>query len=80
VHITTIAIHKREKIIHRIDAHFVCFLHKATIPKIKAKIQQIIQRIPPMIVRHKNHQTKAKTKLAIASQFHQFVFSSIFFN
>jgi hypothetical protein len=53
-------------------------LHKATIPKIKAKIQHIIQRIPPMIVRHKNHQTKAKTKLAMASQFHQFVFSSIF--
>jgi hypothetical protein len=55
-------------------------LHKATIPKIKAKTKQSIQRGNKKTVIHISPQTKAKTKLAIASQFHQVFFSSIFLN
>jgi hypothetical protein len=63
-----------------IDARLAsCFLHKATIPKINAKTQQIIHKTAPIIVKHKTHHTKAKTKLAIANPFDWlFPFSVIF--
>jgi hypothetical protein len=62
-------VHNNEMIIHRIEARLVCFLHKATIPKISAKIQQSTPRGNQIKVKHKNPQTKAKTKLAIAKPF-----------
>ena len=69
-------IHNKEIINQIIEARVDhCFLHKATIANIKAKIQQITPNKPPMIVRHKTHQTRAKTKLAIANPFDFFVSS-----
>jgi hypothetical protein len=69
-------IHNREMINPIIEARAEpCFLHKATIAKIKAKIQQIIPNIPPTIVRHNKPQTNANTKLAIANQLDFFVSS-----
>ena len=89
--ITGTANHISENINQIMEARTVCFLHKAIIPKIRARIKQRIhngrqnihKNIPIIVIlvrhqmRHKKLQTKAKTKLAIASQFHQFLFSSI---